>query len=562
MKMGSRFTWKFIVYFALFYMLINIAVFALLMYFGSRLEGEVMTSDLTVETTANMQSLVHLDGRKTTISDDLMKALKKNDGTLLIRNIDGKVIKVFNAGDDQVRHISWYYFQDLTTWSLTPEYQAVYINRKPIVRAAELFDMNRKKELYRYIDKHDIGFFRQTEKIIDGTGNLDKKQYGLKKIRGAFNTADVKKEWYQDKNGDNFNKYNIRETIRGSEYYLFVSRNASQRDKGIIFEDDGFLKDDDFMRGVKLFFIWYIIFSLIILLFILALALLVGQRMTRPLVHFIKWVEQLRGGNYTVPDNHQLYRKDRLRRKYRMYHSVDNSIRELTMKLKSDEDYQQRISTLREEWIAGISHDIKTPLSSIYGYSKLLNSEIEINCEDRKKFAEIIEDKAMYIDALLKDLNMTYQLKNDVLEFNKQEVDIVDYINEFITHFDQTELHYLNQTSGRVSIDTERMTRALTNIVTNAFVHNDDIDVWINTTVIETEVVIEVTDNGQGIDPKELPYIFDRYYRGTSTSSEHEGSGLGLAVAQQIVHSHGGRIVVKSSVAGTKFLIYLPKIND
>jgi signal transduction histidine kinase len=88
------------------------------------------------------------------------------------------------------------------------------------------------------------------------------------------------------------------------------------------------------------------------------------------------------------------------------------------------------------------------------------------------------------------------------------------------------------------------------------------VDVWLSTTVDDQMLVIAITDNGNGIKKEELPYIFDHYYRGTNTTTDHNGSGLGLAVAQQIVRSHSGSIEVESSVAGTQFRIYLPVTSE
>ncbi len=550
MSIGRRFTWRFINYFLLLYVLMNIAVISLFIYLTIRWDGTLLTGDLTTESTSTMQSLIHLDGEEITITDDLKQALKNNESMLVIRGDDGKVLKVFNQQGETLHGLYWYYIQDMRTWSLSPDRQAVLISRKPIVKSAEMFDLRQDKKLERYMDQHDIGLFIQSPRANE-----------LTKIHGSLSTTEVQNAWFQDLNGDNFNDYQLRETMRDGRYYLFVQKNQGVLDKQIIFDEYGIFKDQAFMEDIKNFFLWYLIFSVIVFAIILALALLAGHRLTRPLVHFVDWVKMLQNGHYVVPDNDRIYRKHKLRRKYQMYTSVDESIKELTAKLKLDETYQSRIGKLREEWIAGISHDLKTPLSSIYGYSKLLTSDIEISGEERRRFAQIIEDKALYIDMLIKDLNMTYQLKNDFLEFTKEKTHIVPYIQHFIDHYNQP-LKYVDQTDAVVMIDRERMKRVLLNIISNAFAHNDMVDVWLSTTVDDQMLVIAITDNGNGIKKEELPYIFDHYYRGTNTTTDHNGSGLGLAVAQQIVRSHSGSIEVESSVAGTQFRIYLPVTSE
>ncbi|TDM10550.1 sensor histidine kinase [Macrococcus lamae] len=550
MSIERKFTWRFINYFLLLYVLINIAIIALFIYLIIRWNGTLLTGDLSTESTSTMQSLINVEDEKISITEPLAVALKKNKSMLVIRDSDGTILKIFNQNGEKLHGLYWYYIQDVTSWSLTPDRQAVLINRKPIVKAAEMFDLRQDAALKRYMDMHEIGLFVQSSRAAE-----------LKKVHGSFSTNLVEKAWFQDLNGDNFNEYNIRETMRDGNYYLLVEKNPRVLDKQIIFDDNGAFKDEAFINGLKNFFIGYLLFSVVIFGIILALALLVGHRLTRPLVHFVDWVKMLQNGNYAVPYNDKIYRRDRLRRKYRVYTSVDDSIKDLTTKLRQDEQYQERIGKLREEWIAGISHDLKTPLSSIYGYSKLLTSDIEISAEERQQFAQIIEDKALYIDTLIKDLNMTYQLKSEVLDFNKEETRIVPYINDFVVHYNQPGLRYVNQTDAVVHIDRERMKRVLLNIISNAFVHNDSVEVWINTTVADHQLIISIADNGSGIKKEDLPYIFDHYYRGTNTTSDHNGSGLGLAIARQIVKGHGGHIEVESSVAGTRFRIYLPAIK-
>ncbi|GGB12204.1 HAMP domain-containing histidine kinase [Macrococcus hajekii] len=546
---ARKFTWKFIGYFSLFYVLINLMLLLLLGYSMMRSYNELSGGNLSSQTTDTIQTLIHIeDANHITIDDELSEALKKQEGMLLIRDNKGNVIKSFN-NKEKIHNLSWYYLPGVTTWTLDKKYQAVFIDRQPLVKATELFDLRETVDLHRYMDEHNLSLFKQ-----------DMESDQLIKLYGSFKTEDVEKNWFSDLNYDNYNKYVLQETMRDDEYYLFVSENQNAKDKRIILDENGiFMDKDGAVAAILNFLLWYCIFSLAIFLIILTLAYFVSRNFARPLIHFVDWLSMLRQGVYKVPDNKSIYRRGRMRRKYRMYTSVDESIRELTEKLDSDRAYQNRIATLREEWVAGITHDFKTPLSSIYGYSKLLNSELDIDHEERKRFAEIIEDKALYIDSLLRDLNMTYQIKNDVFEFNKQTVNIGDYIQAFIDSFNHPNLHTANALNQTLKLDKERINRVLMNIVSNAFIYNDDIEVWINTFVEGDDIVIEISDNGRGIPQEEVPYIFDRYYRGTNTTSKNEGSGLGLAVAKQIVENHNGTITVHSSIAGTKFRIKLPK---
>lgn len=542
-----KFTWRFIGYFIMLYVLINIALFSLIIFSSYLFEDKLFSSDPSFESTYNMQDLIDVSGKKPTISPILMDSLKKSDHVLLIRNEQDEIVKVFNK-QDEIHPLSWYYLRDIRIWSLTPDYDAVLINRSPLVRTIEYFDLGQKDKVKEIVQKYHLAVFKQ-----------DIHSDKLTKIYGDFSTAEVENNWFKDLNGDNFNKYQFHESSVNGSYYLFVAENKYVRDKRIIFDENGLFLDEEFTKSAKVFFYWYAGFSTFILLLILTLALLFGRRMTRPLIHFIKWTERLSKGDYVIPNDDKIYKKSKMRRKYQLYSPIDESMRDLTHQLKENEAYQKQIATLRDEWIAGISHDIKTPLSSIYGYSKLLNSELELNCTDRKKFAEIIEQKASYIDDLLKDLNMTYQMKNKGLDVSKQSVNLKDYLTDFVNHYNNDKLSLIYANDVILLIDIERMNRVLMNIVGNAFKHNEGSDVWITTSLFEKQVIIEIADNGQGIPQEDMNKIFQHYYQGKNSSG---GSGLGLAVSKQIVESHNGYIQVQSSVAGSKFMIYLPVTND
>ena len=114
--------------------------------------------------------------------------------------------------------------------------------------------------------------------------------------------------------------------------------------------------------------------------------------------------------------------------------------------------------------------------------------------------------------------------------------------------------------AAKCGIDVKLMERCITNIICNAFVHNDkDVEVKISVAEDDGNIIIRISDNGKGMPAKDMPHIFDRYYRGTG-SGKTEGTGLGLAIAKEIVLLHGGRIDVKSvSGKGTEFTISLKK---
>jgi len=221
---------------------------------------------------------------------------------------------------------------------------------------------------------------------------------------------------------------------------------------------------------------------------------------------------------------------------------------------------------MREEWISNISHDIKTPLVSVKGYAEALSSEeYDYSKEEVREYSKIIEEKSNYIKDLIDDLNLSTRLKNKVLHLNFKNTNIVslvrgvviDILNNPQTSNVNIEFSAIREVIEK-DIDEILIKRVITNILYNAIVHNNekvDIEVKVEK---KDRIHIFIIDNGKGIKEEELKYIFERYYRGTNTGKKHKGSGLGMAIAKDIVEAHNGVINVESEVGkGTKIEIIL-----
>lgn len=221
----------------------------------------------------------------------------------------------------------------------------------------------------------------------------------------------------------------------------------------------------------------------------------------------------------------------------------------------------QRNDKQRAEWIVNISHDIKTPLSTINGYAELMTSkDYEFDSNEVREYSARILESANNINELVDDLRISKSLDEGDIVLNKSEVELVDLIEEAVR--DIEELHSKDNdplitysTRPIVNVDRKLMKRCIQNIIGNAYIHNGkDVKVEVNISVQNERVVISVKDNGKGMTEEEKKRIFDRYYRGTN-SQNIKGTGLGLAIAREVVRCHGGDIKVESSLGeGTLFL--------
>ena len=234
------------------------------------------------------------------------------------------------------------------------------------------------------------------------------------------------------------------------------------------------------------------------------------------------------------------------------------------VKLKKLHNTLKQNEKMREEWIANISHDLKTPLSTIKGYAEILqNSEYETSKEEMSMYASEIHNAEENIHTLIEDLKMSQKLKEGKLVLNKSDNDVVEILHTCIKEVDNNMLgnsKVIFNTKERIIVncDRELIKRCLQNIICNAFVHNkDEIILIIDVKEKEKNVEIVIEDNGRGMSETDKAHVFERYYMGTD-SKKTNGTGLGLAIAKEVIEAHNGKIDVTSVLGnGTKFNIVL-----
>ncbi|MEK4869261.1 HAMP domain-containing sensor histidine kinase [Niallia sp. FSL W8-1348] len=293
-----------------------------------------------------------------------------------------------------------------------------------------------------------------------------------------------------------------------------------------------------------------------IVLVVTLIALIFGyffsRRLANPIVQLVEGIQKLAKGDF--------WRKNQVKG---VYKTVFENLNKLSDTLQFNEVEHRKLEKIREEWITNITHDIKTPLSSIKGYSELLQ-DYELDNIEKKRYVDIILNKSNYIEHLIDDLNLTYKLKGNAFPVKKTKENIIDIVRESVIQilnhplYEETNLVFsteIEQYSFRC--DRTLIQRALMNLIYNAIVHNPP-DTFIQASIFQdTEhIKILIEDNGNGIEEGELENLFSRYYRGTNTGESHKGSGLGLAIAKEIVEAHGGKILVESKLGeGTRITI-------
>ncbi|SDJ61941.1 HAMP domain-containing protein [Salimicrobium halophilum] len=298
---------------------------------------------------------------------------------------------------------------------------------------------------------------------------------------------------------------------------------------------------------------------LTLLLMIIIWTTYISRTILTPLKQIYKATEEMRDGNLDYPIRYR--RKDEIGRFIQGFDYMRQHLKESSVK-------QQQYEESRKELIASISHDLRTPLSSIKGYVEGLRDGIVRDEEKKRHYLQVIHDKTTHLDHLIEDLFEFSKMEVDQLPMDKEVVNASDYFKDLLHNY-QAELidqhvqvtYTENIDSVSILIDPLRLSQVMNNLLENAVRYGSD-RIWIDVHSDQNrrELVVRIADNGQGIEEEDLSYIFTSFYRAEkSRTTEKGGSGLGLSIVKYIVKAHGGDIQVDSEEEkGSTFVFTIP----
>ena len=231
----------------------------------------------------------------------------------------------------------------------------------------------------------------------------------------------------------------------------------------------------------------------------------------------------------------------------------------------------RKLENVRRDFAANVSHELKTPLTSIQGFVETLKSKDEdISPEVRKRFLDIIENESRRLTILINDILLISSIEGQVEltkeEFSIREVSeyVGDLLNEKAERYSVSVNFDYSNIDDLIYTQKEYFKDLLINLVTNGIKYNQKGGkVEIKYRQDATRLVLEIEDNGIGIDKDDLDRIFERFYRVSRSRSRNiEGTGLGLAIVKHIVRSLDAKIFVESELGlGTKFTIEFDLVN-
>lgn len=245
------------------------------------------------------------------------------------------------------------------------------------------------------------------------------------------------------------------------------------------------------------------------------------------------------------------------------------------MRRKLCESNEEKIQYDREskELISNISHDLKTPVTAIKGYVEGIMDGVADTPEKMDHYIRTIYNKANDMDRLINELTFYSKIDTNRIPYTFNKINVSSYFEDCCEEVGldleskNIDFSYFNYVDENVEViaDAEQMKRVINNIIGNSVKYMDKPKGRINIRVKDVGdfVQIEIEDNGKGIGPKELPYIFDRFYRtDASRNSSMGGSGIGLSIVRKIVEDHGGKIWATSKPGtGTVMYFVLRKVT-
>jgi two-component system sensor histidine kinase ResE len=226
---------------------------------------------------------------------------------------------------------------------------------------------------------------------------------------------------------------------------------------------------------------------------------------------------------------------------------------------------ERRLDKLRKDFVANVSHELRTPISMLQGYSEAIVDDIAESKEEKNELAGIIHEESLRMGRLVNELLDLARMEAGHIQLNLESVDFEVYTERILKKFsgiaaeNQIELKLTKHIDvPHAVIDPDRMEQVFTNLIDNAIRHTNE-EGYVHVSIYSTkdEIGVSISDNGSGIPEEDLPFVFERFYKADKSrtkTAKKKGTGIGLAIAKNIVEAHGGHISVKSKLnQGTTF---------
>lgn len=311
-----------------------------------------------------------------------------------------------------------------------------------------------------------------------------------------------------------------------------------------------------------------VIFSMVAILIItgVILSIWLYRGIITPITNLTRATKNIRDGNldFRVDTEQGVEEVDEL----------CDAFEEMRVRLKDANDEKMEFDKQNRELISNISHDLRTPITAVKGYCEGLIDGVADTPEKQERYIRTIYNKANDMDHLINELSFYSKITTNRIPYAFDKISARNFFDDAANEYrdelqaKNVEFSYLNSVNPDVEIivDAEQIERVLNNIISNSLKYMDKAEKKIAMQVTEDngEVRIAVSDNGKGIEAKNLPNIFNRFYRtDSSRNSSKGGSGIGLSIVKKIIEDHGGRVWASSQEGeGTTMYFELREYRD
>lgn len=565
MTVIQRLVFRYISQFVFVLFVIIVALITSTLLIGFTLLEQESGNDISTLSSDYLEVAISIEDDEVEVRDSLLEGLDSQDAWLQIVSEDGTVL--FNHDVPE----------EVPTSYSTPDFASLYDTAGPSTRLLAL----------KFEDKPYIAVLGKSEKIRDLLTRIEDTSFTNMTEEDQKVAKELQANLYVYNETTLVDSFETTEKVNQPtlhELVDFQATNVDRTEEIVTYYNPETqltyigVRPNEKMTGTTQAMNTTILstFSmtmLVILGLLLALAVWYAIRLGRPVIHIIRWLQLLAEDELQEPIDKKgkpvsTKKNGKLRKPFKPFKEVLESLSKLTHTLQHNKLQQQKTEETREEWITGLSHDLKTPLSAIYGYSVMMNNpEYEWSRHEVNEFTEVIERNSLYMSGLIEDLTLTYRIKNDGLPVFLETLEMVSTVQTITESFmsthlkeEQTYSMELPKEPFEYDMDLNHFTRILQNLLGNAIKYNPEgTKIQIHLTKRTDSFQLVIQDNGVGMTEETRQRLFDRYYRGTGVSDTTLGTGLGLAITKQLIELHSGTIEVHSQVdKGTTIEVIFP----
>ncbi|WP_179865992.1 sensor histidine kinase [Bacillus pseudomycoides] len=350
-------------------------------------------------------------------------------------------------------------------------------------------------------------------------------------------------------------KTKLLQGIRMKFFLVFISSILFSTICIIVFQSLAGSMHEDVMRLEEEYsFIYFVIFLILTSLFFL----LLSKNMMKRLEQINQGVKQISKGNLEV--RIPVLKSDEMGK-------LATDINGMVKSLKESIEKEKQSQEMKNEMIHNISHDLRTPVTSLIGYVDLVESKLHSNIEECDQYVAVLKRKSDELKNQIDDLLEYCHINYKEIQLYKEIVEVKPLIEQimidFVPQLDEEKMYFdieCKQTV-QIEVDIKLIIRLMQNVISNSILYGKSgKKIVIEVLVENVNAQIKIKNYGPRISDEDIPYVFEKFYRGEKSRNAHTGGkGMGLAIAKSIAHIHEGDLTVDSNKEETTFTIILPR---